>query len=664
MDSGYVAPGHTFDPEFDPTSSLDLPEVLWIIDQLFCLEITWHDGYPLSQTVFTSLHVDRLLDPTRDPPSVALLNKVRYSKDSPAESMLGLEIVQIYCIALIKCCQLVLHLIQSQNFYEEEDFVTHLFGRELLPQISADRALELLHEAVSLVSSVETQDDVSNALLKRLQFRLSFLQNLMNDDDEWNDMANYIREIKTDHDLATPLPAAFSEKVQRQLATSTPPRPMLQISWDLACQKWTELCHDVVAAKCLTDFSIIQSPASLHRAVWAFSYRGDPCTLSRAVMQDTLFGNQAIRGEIPHYDLLLTDIRDLVLAGDSLVDPQSFQIEVTSDPRHICSRTMEGFMDQAIDEYMNLYRMVCQNRCRIRRTFTQAIPILDSLETEAINADLQLSKNTSSLRNSSKSDARTESLQPLTSWTKFHKLRIMAWTVQLGFETEIYLADELGNMYWFLSRLCDRRSRLIEHIRDFMTKRMSSLKEKGSAEECLEATEWLKVLYDQTEIARLMSEALWKLYTLLTAENVISVPNRDFATPQLLYDARMKPFLRVANDAIPSVKDFEEARRQVESVDSTCKTIDEHIKAAKGLLAAVKKLTPEQGRYVGTEEQWKKEIKGLETTCVAIVVASLQLLRAREKYGQDELSEHLECTPEKKYSDWWVIPILKERAKA
>ena len=266
-----------------------------------------------------------------------------------------------------------------------------------------------------------------------------FLHSLADDADHWESLMKNLERINFGHDLGTPTPNAFSEKVQRQLATSTPPRPMIQLSWDITCRKWMSLFEDIAAAHRFTSTPIIQSPACLQRAVWAFSHR-EPCALARAVFQDMLFGGEAIGGEVPPYELLLTDIRDIALTGDPLVDPQSYQVEVTTDPRHICSRLMEGFMDKAIDEYLNLYRMACQNRCRIRRTFTQAIPILDSLEIEAMKTDQELEKISPSLRKK----FYKRSYDPLTSWTKFHKLEIMSWTIQLGFETEIYLSDELG----------------------------------------------------------------------------------------------------------------------------------------------------------------------------------------------------------------------------
>ena len=388
-----------------------------------------------------------------------------------------------------------------------------------------------------------------------------------------------------------------------------------------------------------------------------------PCSLARAEIQDILFADQAVGGEIPHYELLLTDIRELVLAGDALTDPESFQVELTSDPRHICSRLIEGFMDKAIDEYLNLYRMVCQNRCRIRRTFTQAIPILDTLELEAVKMDEELKKVTSSLVDKlNPKTGKMDSFEPLTYWTKFYKLRIIAWTIQLGFETDIYLPDELWMMCYFLAQISTQRSLLIENIEFLTIDRMKTSRDKAAVIECQAAVEWLQSMNDMTRITIFLARALCTFYKLLMEVGIISSPDREFANPQLLYEARMKPYLNVVHDAIPRLEEFERARKQVDTVENMCRDINDWINKAKVVIASVKKLTPEQAKYVGTEHEWNKEIKQLETTCVAIAVGTSQLLRAHGKYGPDRLRAVIECSPEKKYHEWWVVPQLKEKA--
>ena len=132
----------------------------------------------------------------------------------------------------------------------------------------------------------------------------------------------------------------------------------------------------------------------------------------------------------------------------------------------------------------------------------------------------------------------------------------------------------------------------------------------------------------------------------------------------------MKPYLTVINDPIPTLNDLHIAQKEAGlHIPSTCDDISYLIQQAKSSLASLKQLTPEQGRYIGTEEQWKREIKQLETTCVAIAVQISQLARIAEKHGvkdasvEDGLTGQIEVTvlpPEKRYHRWWIVPQIRE----
>lgn len=445
MDSGFIPEGDSFDADFDVSASLGAVQVLWVMDQLMCLEIEWLEGYPLSQTVFTCLFVDRLLDPGNE--------GTNFREGDDGGSMDGVDdvlthrILKAYCVAVIKCVDTSMQAVQAQTYYEEEDFVTHLFGRELLPKTTVEDALALLEEAkYYLEDATSLSADLRGALEERLVFRESMLDALRGSVIAWEYMLGEMDEINTSHKLAAPTPDAFSSKVQRRLATSTPPRPMLSVSWDQAMAKWRQLMSDIIAAYSLTSPDVISDPQCLQRAVWTFAYRSpQPTTLPRAILQEQLFYEQGpVAAVIGHYELFLADLRNVVLAGDSLMDPESFQIELPSDPRHIRARLLEGFIEKAFDEYLNIYRMVCQNRCRTRRLFTQAVAILDTLENEGAKADQAMSDVPSPGR---ARDTLQKGLRPLSSWAKFHKLRIMAWTIQQGFETEIYMIDEVRRLH-------------------------------------------------------------------------------------------------------------------------------------------------------------------------------------------------------------------------
>ena len=147
--------------------------------------------------------------------------------------------------------------------------------------------------------------------------------------------------------------------------------------------------------------------------------------LARSIIQDISFVDGKIADDVSHFDLLLTDIRELVLPGHHLTDPDSFQVEATSDMRHKTSRMMEQFLDGMLDEYLNLFRLLCQNRARIRRHSTQCIAIIDALETDlAQKYDAELQALTLDERHDTVFGQK-QLLQPLTMWTRSCKLKVM-----------------------------------------------------------------------------------------------------------------------------------------------------------------------------------------------------------------------------------------------
>lgn len=78
--------------------------------------MAWHLGYPLSQTLFTSVYAEALLTPT--PISVGEARFVRNApNDCPSRSSM-LEILRAYCLGLLKACGYVNERIRSEHYYE------------------------------------------------------------------------------------------------------------------------------------------------------------------------------------------------------------------------------------------------------------------------------------------------------------------------------------------------------------------------------------------------------------------------------------------------------------------------------------------------------------------------------------------------------------------
>ena len=222
--------------------------------------------------------------------------------------------------------------------------------------------------------------------------------------------------------------------------------------------------------------------------------------------------------------------------------------------------------------------------------------------------------------------------------------------------------DEISSMYWYLSVLFEQQGTLLSHIKRHAQLRAKRLKEHEKIRECKESRTWYNDMLCMAEISQAMSSLLWKFFGLLESTGIIIPPKRDFADPQLFYEARMKPFLAVSNDPVPTPDHFAIAKQSPGSIELNCKAIEGGMKRVKTSLGEVKQQTPEQVKCVGTEQQWRAEIKKLETTCVAVAVGASQLLRIHQKSGADDLGAKVECKMERKYHPWWVIPQLKERA--
>lgn len=115
MDSGALGDGEDLVDDFDVYQPLSPAQVIWIIDGLLCREVSWHEGYPLSQTLFTSIYLDKMLWP--EPKQLHEAHFLRPT-DPGSSPSLTQDLLRAYCLGLVKCCDLVLSMVTSQHYYE------------------------------------------------------------------------------------------------------------------------------------------------------------------------------------------------------------------------------------------------------------------------------------------------------------------------------------------------------------------------------------------------------------------------------------------------------------------------------------------------------------------------------------------------------------------
>ena len=77
--------------------------------------MAWHMGYPLSQSLFTSLYIDRLLWP-----EPRTLEDARFDRGSPSKQDQGLLhlVLRVFCLGIIKTCDFIHRRVSTEHYYE------------------------------------------------------------------------------------------------------------------------------------------------------------------------------------------------------------------------------------------------------------------------------------------------------------------------------------------------------------------------------------------------------------------------------------------------------------------------------------------------------------------------------------------------------------------
>ncbi|KAG6021881.1 hypothetical protein E4U41_002371 [Claviceps citrina] len=689
MDSGCVQPGEELDVLYDVSRPLRPEQVLGIMDQLICHEMSWHVGYPLSQTIFTSVYVEALLMP--EPGSTSQAHFVRHpnaAKKSEEEQQPMLEVLRAYILAMIKACGYVKERIKAEHFYEEEDFVPNTYNRTLLDNIPTKEVRHVVAAAEELVLSLKGSsmpDGVADALVSRLHLRNVFLDatespQYMKEPSKarapWDEALQILPRIGTTHSLGTAVDDAFSSKLQRKLASTMPPRPIVQLKFDDAFGHLSRLFKDgaeVIGVLDYTDSQCLQSFVQMF-----LSKKPQPMVYVRTLLQTFLFNDMEILGSMSYRQLIDDNLSIITLPAHVLLDRDNDEVEAPQDPRFVMSQQMELFRQRAAQPFLDIFRTACQNRCRVRRTLCHLIRDWESLQVDAEDIDqiLQVATQEEPVMQPSPgglNPVETYSL-PLSSWTYLYKLLLMEAIVQLGFELQIYQVDEMAGMYWYLNYLAKSRLQHAERIKTFIVRLATHPQSQALLVPAAAAAE--QQLQRSLTYSRLslldaaatyeLSDALCCLYTVLERYNLLRPPPRPYSKDRLRYELRMKPFSPIGLPALPTFEHFTRGTKQPGL--RTSELVDRAQRAAasaKRGFEALSKLSAEESFSVGSHERWTGTARHALKSCIATGVALSTLQKAVLRAGGHEAAsgaaalEHVVAevpTPETAYHAWWIVP--------
>ncbi|KAL9005096.1 MAG: hypothetical protein Q9188_002116 [Gyalolechia gomerana] len=662
MDSGFLKEGESLEDEFKVMRELLPEEVVGLMDQMLCHEMAWHMGHPLSTSIFTSYHIDRLLWP--EPKKLEDARFDRSGGADPGNGMLHI-VLRAYC---------------------EEDFVSNLYNRTLLDHVKTINIQELLAEAIRFTEQYSMDRNIKQAIMTRLTFRQRLLHAVasdLNPDKDaqiqcWKHCLELVDELFESHRVEMTVHGAFSIKIQRTLASSVPPRPMVEISFIDAHVCLRGICRDASEVYRVLG---CQGSSSILNFTYVFqSRKPEPSIYVRCLLQSLIFHDMKVLGGITIAKLIFDDLEELVLPADILLDPANGNVEAPHDPRFQMAKEMRGFVLRVGDPFLDVLRAICMNRSRMRRMLCHLVLDWEGVQLEAENLDVDLRKYTSEKPLTEGEATSTEIWSfPLSSWAYYYKLRQMEWIVQLGFELNIYQNDELSGMYWYLSQLAGARSQHLERMQNFangrfrQSKRLSA-SQMRSLRRCLT---FLDVALLETSATQWFAIALSKLYAALS--NFPLRPRRTEPLPynssELRHALRMKPFMQLSIPELPSYDELAAATLVAlpnevgtegqgigERVSSTLDIADEAAKVARKEWEAVSKLDPETARYSNCGEWWLGSVKNIIRACIAcsIAIATTKKGFQHAKSLSDVLTIEL---PEagQRYHDLWVVPKLSTR---
>ncbi|KAF2443542.1 amino-acid N-acetyltransferas-like protein subunit Mak10 [Karstenula rhodostoma CBS 690.94] len=685
MDSGFLQPGETLEDDFDPLAPLLPEELIGIMDQLLGYEMAWHTGYPLSQTLFTSVYIDRLLWPE----SKTIPQAQFYRGDIPVDKRPGtlLDVLRAYCLALIKGCDYVIAKIMARDYFEEEDFATHTYNRVLFVQAPIDVFLRELDASMEMIEDpdLEIDDGIRSAIIARLQFRKSFLCALDPEcpleilSDFWPPVLPYIDQVNNTHTLGKSVPGSFSTKIQRRLASTVPPRPIVQVEFKDALQTLKQLCTDCEEATRFKDLPT--DPLEYQSFLWTFASRQPaPLTYSRSYLSNILFDPYILNAPV---SLPLEDVKSFVFHESPILDPSNWALSpprnplMPKPPRLQFALLIDEFVERVGQPYLDLWVALGQNRCRLRRMLAHVIIAWDMLQQDAVFVDADLVAYAFQLNISEEvMDG------PLQTWVYIKKLWMIEKVIILGFEQDIYLPDEHAGMYYFLSLMANKRKdallRCVQHNNDRTVQflRSSHFEDAQSTSEKLS---FIDSEFQQATGISAFAKALHGFYTIANYLHLLPSPKRPFSTEDLRYELRMKPFLSLQPSEVPPFEEFQAALQPYGSycdpspslyedfkqVDSKLwSDIGASLKAAKDAFAKVKKYGAKESNAGGVEQAWNKETQGMLASCIALGVAVAGLKSAvKDIEPSSGVQVKVEIPPagaDKRYVEGWIVPkILK-----
>lgn len=244
----------------------------------------------------------------------------------------------------------------------------------------------------------------------------------------------------------------------------------------------------------------------------------------------------------------------------------------------------------------------------------------------------------------------------------------------------------MPGMYWYLAHICGTHLSHLERISYFVSQREANLPpqnrrnvdEQRDGQECRNSLQMLYRHFSLLKATEALARALHILYTLLQRHGQLVQPKITYASDELRYEIRMKPFAYLSIPEPIQFAHFDRFTRMSEDSDEelisrataitgTAKKAWEEVLRAKWSASSIVENPVRRSTDVGAdtkiiEDLWTSDVRGAvkATIATSIAISNAKNQTLRNVTGKDSgraLSVQIPAEGDRDYwHPWWLVP--------
>ncbi|BFZ55554.1 N-alpha-acetyltransferase, non-catalitic subunit [Savitreella phatthalungensis] len=563
MDNGVVTEEEAAMGTLDVSRARTCSEVLMIADQLFRKEMAWHSGSHLSQTLFTCVYLQKLLTPSLQP------DGKRFSTDSQTQNtrLLLDHVLYPLIAATVKCCAYVRETFASGYLYEEEDVSSQDYGLPLLGSASAFQVVQLLQRGADVVeglkvNSKEEELPVLAELALRLQGRSSLLMALDYPQGS-SEATSHWRDVQTSFKSWRQLDAGsleddalvFNTSFQRVLDSTTPPRPILDVSFKEAQEQMCSLAEDMAAIGLIKGAEASVSPTALLAHFEAFRVR-QPARMpfARLEMQLAFLHDKSAEHGEERAAFCRASIQECVGACDVLFGDKVTAAEAPSDVRYQAMQVLSACLTMVEGLLLDLYKILCHNPGRVRRNLAKLLMDADALIADTEAADQRILDLVAQSPLANACGVPETQMHLISTWLRHLEMTMSVTLVKQAAELDLLKPFELLAHFFQLDTILFLQNDVLYQIFSVQLNASREYRARSPA-----AAAWISSTMLRNEVESIVCKGMLFELSALSTLGVIAEPagvGLGVADRAKLYEYRIKIFRRCARHRVSSPAAF------------------------------------------------------------------------------------------------------------